>query len=301
MDEHGDGGRKAYARTREELASIRVTWPVREDYYIRDGYLCGKEVVVREYDPLDYHQIVAEFAKLREGDDGALVQFARRWGSLEGEGYIPPRWTEDDWTDEDEVRPQGYVTSPSDAVHSVWGYVRSVRLVLELNHYLQRGDRDGLARFLDSYRVPSGKSRKKMGQEEGPLIAWESLIVGGRVQERFSWGQPVGEAAVAVAEDIMTTIVSDGLTYMGHELACRPFRVLPNWSNLLAAIYWHLANIVAGSRPLIRCQDPTCGALFLQTDRRQRYCPAPTGWTGKTGSLCGARARKRRNRQEKGG
>jgi len=59
----------------------------------------------------------------------------------------------------------------------------------------------------------------------------------------------------------------------------------------LIEIIWLLVRDMALGGELRRCEE--CGAPFLVTDRRQRYCPPDLPGTN---SRCAARAQKRRQR-----
>ena len=71
---------------------------------------------------------------------------------------------------------------------------------------------------------------------------------------------------------------------------------------LLEAIYHQVAEAATGGR-LAVCESRDCGAIFLQTDARQQFCPPRYG---QTKSTCMNRERVRnyrnlqRERQQKG-
>lgn len=71
--------------------------------------------------------------------------------------------------------------------------------------------------------------------------------------------------------------------------------------SLIESIYTLIANAVTGGR-LAQCQSTTCGAAFVQTDERQRFCPPREG---QDKSTCNNRERvqryrKHRNEKQKG-
>lgn len=257
--------------TQSTNVSSNPTWPVHEDYDIEHGALFAVGEELSLYDPLAHQEVVAEFGRLHVGDENGLLRFALTWGLL--------GWEE-----------LGIVGPGGDPLHWIWGHVNNVRLVLELYHYLKRGDLEGLSQFLDRYRTPSVIDPEA---EVGPLIAI-TLLDGTLVQERFPWGDPGW-----VAERIITSLINCNLEGSGHRLFAGPLRLQPYAPTPLVAIYFHLASIgdAEGGRPVARCQDPICGKLFIVKDRRQRYCPPPPDWTGRRGSPHGARDRKRRQRQ----
>lgn len=263
-----------------DSATNDLTWPVHEDYRVADGVLQPVGDETRTYDPLAHQEVISEYAKLNEGDEAAVVQFARTWGLL--------GWKE--LTIEAMVSPVN-----GDRLPWLWGHARNVRLVLRLYHYLQKSDTKGLSQFLDSHRAPS----LNPDEEDGPLISIE-LPDGLQGQQRFSWGEPATRVAPRVAEEIIAAVINNNLQGRTHDtVLTRPLRLIPDCPALLIAVYQHLARVVAEDRVLARCQE--CSALFVVTDRRQKYCPPSPDWKGRTGSLCGARDRKRRQRRTEGG
>lgn len=254
------------------------TSPVREDYAIEHGTLLAHGQEVSRYDPLDHREVVAEFAKLHEGDERKLLEFARRWGRLGWDFHDPD------------------VPPPGEPLSWIWQHAANVRLVLQLHHYRQRADYDGLRQFLDSL-TKAAPSFAELGPLIGPmpLIAPIADPLGPSITEVFV---PLREGdPESVAEGLIRDLINPGLQKLHHELYAG-LQLGPSHPSLLVAIYWHLANIVA-QHSLKRCEE--CGELFVVTDGRQKYCPLPAGLKGTTGSQCGARARKRRLRQQEGG
>ena len=84
---------------------------------------------------------------------------------------------------------------------------------------------------------------------------------------------------------------SSGITGVQLELEYR---------SLADVVYWHLAVLALGNAGLTRCLE--CGAFFIQTDPRQRFCPPAHDAVGsRRQSLCGLRYRAKKSRQPKGG
>ena len=243
-----------------------VSWPLFEDYRIEHGVLWAVGKQVGDYDPLTRPELAAEFAKLLEGDEMGLLEFARKWGLL---GWDTSR-----------VPPEN-----GDPLPWIWGQVQTVRLVLKLYHYLQERDDEGLAKFLQAHRTSVQFDRDivvaKVPTFKDPTFAFAA---GGREPKQL-------------AEETISNIITDGMEKLGFFVRPDPLRVLPHCPSLMTAVYWHVADIVADGQRLRPCED--CGALFVVTDNRQKYCPPPQ-WTGKRGSSCGFRARKRRQRLSKG-
>ena len=237
------------------------------------GYLVAVGDIARRYDPLKREDVLTEFSRLREREDARLVEFARSWGLL-GRGAIDVPGPDTDESVQQE-----------DPLVWIWNHVSQVRLVFELRHYLQSGDWDGLRRFLDATLGPPSERERHM------------LVMG------LEWPGSTLRLALRepaeMAEDIIAGILNKNLRGFLYKVGTAPLRLVEYSPSLVVAIYWHLANVVARGRLLRRCRE--CGDLFPVTDMRQRYCPALSSSRGKGGSLCGAQARKRRQRQSQGG
>lgn len=248
-------------------------WEVHADYEVVHGALRPVGDVRHGYSPLVHPEIVTEIAKLHEGDESRVVAFARTWGLL---GY--PR-----------------DLAEGDPLPWVWAHARGIRMVLDLHFYLQSGDYEGLSRFLDSY------PRRSLPSE--PAEAAILLSTGGPsgiLEQRLPW---VVIAPSEMAREAIAAIINPNLRELHYELHTgtegEGLRRVLAFRSPIALAYWHLAEMSTGDSPLVRCKE--CGAVFVRTDKRQRFCPPPPGWAGKTGSICGARSRKRRQRQRKGG
>jgi hypothetical protein len=66
-------------------------------------------------------------------------------------------------------------------------------------------------------------------------------------------------------------------------------------SSLIESIYTLVADAITGGR-LARCEASDCGAVFVQTDSRERFCPP---WQGESKSRCMNRERVRQARKRK--
>jgi hypothetical protein len=68
------------------------------------------------------------------------------------------------------------------------------------------------------------------------------------------------------------------------------------FSALIEVAYWHVAKTISRGR-VAKCAEPRCGAVFIQEDARQRFCP-PTG-SQQHESQCAIRARVAEHRRLK--
>lgn len=251
-------------------------WPVHEGYEVRGGALCPVGAVSRSYDPLAYPQIVTQIARLNERDEGALVAFAQTWGLL-GYPSVPPE--------------------NGDPLPWVGAHTRGIHMVLNLHSYLQRPGLEGLRQFLRSH---------KGSHWEYPTEESLNLTVGTPRHWGFKSLPWAEEAPADMAHDAIAAIMNPNLRGVCYQFSrgtrARGFRPILSFFSLGSAAYWHVFNILTGRRLLGRCEE--CGQFFVKTDRRQKFCPPlpqPRGLETTTGSLCGARYRKRRQRPSKGG
>ena len=247
---------------------------VHEDYHIEHGVLHSVGRTVRDYFPFSQPGVTTDLAKLHEGDERGLLSFARTWGLL---GYTPPPERQHDPS----AWPKG------DPVRWVWAHSRAVHLVLELHSYLQSGDYDGLDRFLDSYVGPN---------RSFPVEAFTVTVATPHGVGEWSkvWGGDVTPARAAL--DVIKGIVNPNLKEVSYTLADDlevegALRPILDYPSLAVVAYWHLSNAMSSIRPVRRCHE--CGEFFVVTDRRQQFCPPAPHQKGTTGSLCGARYRKR--------
>ena len=251
-------------------------WPVFEECRIEHGNLVVEGPVAKWYNPLEYDQLVAAFSDLKDGDEDGLLDFARTWGDLRTEAFS-----------------SGAIADP---VPLVWGHARNVRLVLHLQHYLQSGDLEGLEQFLSAHFGPRPRAadqEQKLFPEFFPftVVLLESPF---KEEVQLTWREPRG-----IAEDIISSVLNANLVRVHYRVEGgdgESLRLINYCPSLLASIYWLLAEIVTGGRRLKSCEE--CRKLFVVPDGRQKYCPEPPFQIGTTGSLCGARKRKRLQRDK---
>jgi hypothetical protein len=83
----------------------------------------------------------------------------------------------------------------------------------------------------------------------------------------------------SLAANMLRAIVNANITQLHPVLAWstehEAFRQYFRFTALIEVAYWHLANALQGGR-VMRCARPGCRGIFIQTDRRQRFCPPGT-------------------------
>lgn len=256
------------------------TWPVHEDYRIERAAPRGQEMSFlleggaeqRRYEPSGSVSLMTDFARLREGDERALVKFARNWGLLGWSELGPPGTAPSG-----EHREGGLSTAlaEGDPLPWVWGHVKNVRLATRSYAYLRDGQQEELSDFLVARRQEGGGALQiaRLGQLPPGITEF-----------------PSGDVS-AVAEEVIAMVINWNMRDWLYEVRTGPLRLEPAASCPLMAIYWWLAQTVTTGQTMARCEE--CGSLYVSTDRRQRFCPPPEG---RTQSRCAARQRKRRER-----
>lgn len=286
----------------------------------------------RSYYPMASPTIVGEFARLRPGDERALLKFVHRWGSL---GYD---------------RLHDRAALDGDPVAWVWAHANGVRTVLDLHKLIRKRDGDGLAELLKGLALSQRtkeplsqvnlllRDRERVGETadlvpdlfaspEKPDEYWSPVVLedGESFRPAIIYGQRdridispylgfASEDPRRAAYRWIFSIVNPNLKGVYRRLTdLAPTEALaserpglPNlvWSfdALISVIYYHLAEIVTQTRLAI-CDN--CGLPFVQTDARQRFCP-PARWEPPTKpekeSRCGQAYRKRvkRGKERKG-
>jgi hypothetical protein len=279
-------------------------WLVGQRYEIHNGRLYEFDPGVRAIAPAGSPQLVNELARLYEGDEDAVLGFASTWGLL---GWWP--MTRDAVTPGSERYHEIALASRLSAedprigepLSWIWAHASGVRLCLTLLGYLRARDVAGLQEHLASLRLP-------VLADAGPDDRYPVITCGMRhaVQARvlvMREDDPVGWASLLIRA-VVNANLREGITEQLEEetvagqLTLRRRRI---FSSLSDVIYWHLAELAQSDDRLAQCEF--CGTVFLQEDRRQRFCPPPQ-WVneeghkrGPTESLCAKRARMRRLRR----
>lgn len=270
---------------------MTTDWPVETDYTISGDWLIPSGQARSTYTLID--AVITgngpgEFAKLRRGDEGSLLRFVRTWGLL-GHQQIGSGFDYAKFSEQPGVRRDG------EPLDWIWGHSENVRTVLELSERISNGREERVSSYLEEVF--------RRGEGQG-LLDEDGRVTGGLMFYRLAANAPVLHPLLRTdqlsAEEVVAIILNFNLTQTMHQIRTAPLRLEPQVPSLLQAIYWHLARIVTSERPdrrLTRCEE--CGNLFEVRDERQRFCPPPSHQLGTTGSVCGARNRKRRVRQRK--
>jgi hypothetical protein len=315
---------------------FRAHWIVDEDYRIEDGLLKpiakgraveiwpdlhriiasekmtaawhSERVIVERYLPITRPELPTEFAKLSDGSEKTILQFARRYGLL---GYwesfkrtlsIYKRfWFLSESAEEDAGKPD-FNDFVHEGIHSgdplswVIQHAQTVKLVLDLNDALS--DRAALRSKLEQLTVrqtTSDEYSAQLGEIEyryanrGELYPSVARVGSARRDYRDDF---------EFARSLITVLLNENLEGVCRQLVLesdkqQPSRVVSVFEpdSLIDAIYWHLADAIAGGS-IKRCLF--CGKFFNATHQKRVYCPPLMGMTGE--GQCAQNDRARRSR-----
>jgi hypothetical protein len=243
-------------------SGFRQPWGVQE-YEIRDGALCNtnRAVRTRYFFPVLAKELPERLVKIHEGNEADLLRFAKRYGQLGHDLLV-----------RNEDRRYG------DPLPWIWTHVRSVRACMSLIEKIQTDDLDGLQDFFAAHKTLDIALR---GQIK-PLV-W------GSVTSNFR------SVALWIVQNIINPNIAGIHRVIDIGEANGPYRSFFTHSALIEMVYWHLADAIDGGT-VKRCSSAGCGAYFIATDRRQRFCSPDNP---KTESPCSIRERVRRFRKAK--
>lgn len=255
-------------------SGVPIAWPVNEAHIIRrshDGTVLAPVVAPkapRLYSPSTRLELPGEFAKLERGNEEAVLKFASTYGLLGYSNLLP--------TKEFAARPV------SDPLEWIWSHAETVRLAFTLKDVLDRDAADELTRLLRGIREPRFKG------------AYSVSIAEQEYSKHHTFYATTNPRNLAAA--ILKYIVDQNIAGIHQKIAWDErrgtFVPYTTFRALIEAVYWHIANAVTNGRV---AQCGACGGRFIQTDRRQRFCPTGT----KQESPCAVRARVRTCRQRK--
>jgi hypothetical protein len=271
-------------------------WPVARDYEIRNGVLIPVGPTERQYLPGGRQNLAPAVAKIDQGGDAAILDFARHWGLL---GYARLVHANESLSENDSAARLAE-THGGDPAPWIRAHAHGIRVCLDLLVYLTSDDPDAdqhLEIYLDSIRAEP---------EHDPTV-WHGLRHTSRhTAFGFAYTQPDESIPRGYARTILAEIINPNLRGLTPQLdyiyAPHGLMLVQDFVALIDLAYWQLAQFVLGQLRLARCEE--CGAYFSQTDKRRRFCPPDededkySKSRGKSGieSRCAKRARMRRLR-----
>jgi hypothetical protein len=285
-----------------------------------------QELIGKSYDAFARPALPNALAKVV--DEKSALRFARVYGLPDYASFIrAEEENERAYGREDrfrELRNLAVRWHARDPLDWVFAQARSVRFVLELLEALSHGASE-TASVLRKYRLPAVDSGTDGPRSQTSLTARFRLLSDaappgadeGRWHFSVAFGptiRPEFEVETVVGTDDRRWFKEDNPIVRAHALveelvnrntknvrweirACgeRPFRFWHNPVGLIEVIWWHVqaAAVSGDARKIALCQLPSCGAPFIRTDGRQRFCPAD--FASKK-SRCAALYQKRKSR-----
>lgn len=257
---------------------FRRKWPIDDDYCIQDQRLAP---ILKDkkwktlYAPGGREELPGEIAKLERDDQDAVLAFARRYGVL---GFFELSRTETN-------HPYG------DPLNWIWLHAETLGLCLSLKEMLDRREIDSLNRRLMDF--PQGSAPPDY---PAPRIVFASRGTWQQSNFFVTNGPNRTDMLQGLAASILSTIVNANIAQLHPALAWNAKRQMFaqhfQFTALIEVAYWHIANVLRGGT-VARCDRPGCRGIFIQTDRRQRFCPTGT----KQESTCAVRERVQRKRE----
>ena len=266
-------------------AGFPVTLNVHEDYVIRKGgVLSRRGKVIREYAPMAARELPSAIYSLQEWDNEGLLDFARRYGQLGWEAL-------QDELDKTAVPIMERLEKGllGDLVTWVWPHVRGIRLVMDGLRIIQEGDLQAGHRLLSALVVPADrwKSRETdllreatrfldeemLARRPGArLLVAEVGILGNTLERQWLYGEE--DDILAKVGEVVTDIISENIRKVHRRSYFDPedgkIKSYLFFEALIEAVYWQILD-TAGGGEFRTCKE--CGAPFICTDRRQRFCP----------------------------
>ncbi len=242
-----------------------TVWTVARNYEILDGKLWRVGGRKKIYAPMTHAELPGEIAKLRNADNQKLLSFASLYGWL-GYGFF-------------QDRPHKQLLA--DPLPWIWAHSRTVHLCLELIHALK----------LKDSRVATKKIKDIIPIRDGYL----EVVFAHRHHRAMTIQEAIPKDLRQWARRTLLYILNKNIQGIRPTLCWDEDEGTANcfftFSALIEVVYWQLTNTLTGGW-VAKCQ--TCGAFFIQTDRRQRFCPKGLH----TESVCANRQRTWRFREK---
>jgi hypothetical protein len=260
-------------------------WNVYEDYAVIDGSVCRQGEPKYSYAPMVHKEIPGKLARLRRGDEAGVLQFARTYGSLGYQALLPP--APGPW------KPMG------DPLSWIWVHAETIQFCLKISELLQQGDLDTLKDLLRTqYVTPKDieelcapgqveelKDTLRVVQSEAGGVGrkfFSTMLVAERDKIRLAWGDLPNKKECSDMENMnystrffRNSVINANIQGMVRALSVNKHpkihdRSYWRFNAMIETVYWHLADIVDGGK-VKRCED--CHGIFIQEDKRQRFCP----------------------------
>ncbi|MFO0706712.1 MAG: hypothetical protein U0412_07635 [Nitrospira sp.] len=289
-----NGSDPVYEVSRQK--GFRASWPVASRYEIRDSILLpAGSAEWRSYYPATQKTIPIQLAKIKVGDEKALLAFAKKYGSL---GFtetlpfaVPSVLAKQLLHSEDEILSmlmescglsdmkmwKAWIANgcAGDPLPWVWAHIQTLKFCIDLDPYIEAEDDEELSAFLRNYQGVDTRSTKQLGLVPNAAIQHESRFhtLTFPFRSKVSSGLTVSGFARFARRELINKNLSGiriGLEPEGsREKSYFAFR------SLIEMAYWHLHNQIAAGT-IKHCERPGCDGFFVRTHGRERFCPEPT-------------------------
>lgn len=298
-------GDPKYEASRQK--GFRFRWLVAGDYELRDRMLAPvRHSQWRDYYPANQKNLPIQLAKIKEGDEKALLAFARKYGSLGFTGVLPfvvasihtKRLLPSDRKSIEKLKREcclpdielwkSWIASGGDGdpLPWIWAHVRTIRLCIELGLYIKDEDEEGLTSFLR-------KSQWRDSRRSPELVTAVDVAFQHSVT-LCTWSQPKDWTVLEFGKYLRRELINKNI--QGIRIALEPEgnreRSYFEYRSLIEVAYWHLHNLAIDGM-LKRCKREGCGGFFVQEHRGTDYCPEPK--TPQKESRCAVLDRSKRN------
>lgn len=274
-----------------------LSWPRYPQYEISDGRVrpqvpSGSKANqafwshTQPYDPIHRADVASNLAKIEKGDTAAVLRFVNRYGLL---GFSE--------LDEPEIY--------GDPLSWFWLHAETLALCLSLKQSVDAEKWNEIERTVSQFPQSVGVEQWKKIQRESPTVGrFPCPIVSFAARNkvhRVAFFPTVAPTRAAVlrqlAAQILCHIINANISTLHPVIewseSSKIFIQRFPFKALIEAVYWNFGNALQHG-VITRCELPTCGRLFLRTDKRQRFCPV--GEKGE--SPCAVLARQRRRRSQ---
>lgn len=244
-------------RSRILTENIQGALPVFDRYTIENGILkpCKETSLNKLYFPYLHKEIPTHFSYLYDGKDSDIINFVNSYGMLGRDLLIASQ------TDDLEKRKKYPETVEWIKAHS-----KSVNICLTIKNHLQKFE------FQSNVTYENPPLKEYLDQYILNENAYQFTNVGNTYEIQniiFRRENNLYKDAIRVLQEL----INCNLCYFYRSIELLDNGNLSNNYNftaLIEVIYWILADTIVNGR-VKQCAE--CGRVFIQTDRRQKYCP----------------------------
>ena len=289
----------------------------KDEPVLRGGLIDAAPFNLREdrFNPFDRPRLANDLVKVN--DERSALAFARRYGSLGYAGYKgDPPSGEKTADGRYEIMGRLDFRKMGDPLEWIYAQAGTVRLVLELLESMGGADErlETVLRRHCPYRLPQdvwglkesffqqvAYQRVQDDDNVGYLVTLPVAKLD-TVADRMYGAATLTDLAVSIISDLVDANTPEVRQRLSWDDTATKFVFRQGAPRLIQVVWWQVASVaVASDKQVKLCK--LCGAPFIVTDRRQKFCPAaydyldPKTKTSRPGrSKCAALYQKRKER-----